>query len=482
MIKPKRTRFICLAASSLLACSGLAVAQQSPSAKPASVQTKTEAVSVQTTTLSDGKNIVEVRVVDGQVFVKVNGEQRPTRSLDGDWAKFEVRSKDGEAVIATVLKNDKSNGVIVHSGSPSDEEIREYRAILTDTEDDDISVWVERFGGLSETDFPGGQDMESLMEGFSSFEFGDEMSVELLREIERSMGNSGFPMTIRLDPSTQPKSMIGITMNLERNEDGEFVIVEEVMEGLPAANAGLRSGDRIIEIEQIGKADEANIRRITREFEPGQEVTLRIIRDGDEIEKVITLAPYRNNIFGTIAPQGFGGQRFFAIEPDAQRLAELRGAAERLEAEIAVRREQIEAIAQKMASTDNPEELAAKLRESALQLEQSIRRLSEQRAREGVERGMLEHLRAEDGGGVIVGRTQRGDRPLVLTIPGVPLPPSPPAVPGLRGAPEAEAMAPNPETQRRIDSLEQRLDRLEESNQRIERMLEALMAQMAQRG
>ncbi len=93
MIKPKRTRFICLAASSLLACSGLAVAQQSPSAKPASVQTKTEAVSVQTTTLSDGKNIVEVRVVDGQVFVKVNGEQRPTRSLEtGPSLRFAPRT------------------------------------------------------------------------------------------------------------------------------------------------------------------------------------------------------------------------------------------------------------------------------------------------------------------------------------------------------------------------------------------------------
>ncbi|MFG0293871.1 MAG: PDZ domain-containing protein [Phycisphaerales bacterium JB050] len=490
MIKTIHTGLFPLAAASLLAFSGLAVAQQAPTPKQTKVETETKTVSVQTTTLSDGKNIVEVRVVDGQVFVKVNGEQRSTRTLNGDWEKFEVRSEDGEKVIATVLKNGEANGVMVLSGAATEDEVKEYKQRLAEVRPRG-GTWVGRFPALKNADELDeleelelflSKDLEGLVEELGDFEFDEEIAADLLRNFEFSIASEpGLPSALRFESGLQPKSMIGITMNIESTEDGEQVIVEEIMEGLPASKAGLKPGDRIIEIEEIGEATGDSIRRITREYEPGQEVKIRILRDGDEIEKVITLAPYRSNVFGNLEePQGISSQRFFAIEGDAKRMAEMNAAAERLRAEVSERRAQIEAIAEEMATAKNPEELVTQLRESARQLEESVRKLSEQRMREGVERGLVERLQGQSGG-VIIGRGERGERPYVLTFPETIAVPGAPPMPSLPPSAGLGRNAPDAKTLERIDTVEQRLDRLEESNQRIEQMLQELMAQLAPR-
>jgi len=460
--------------ASVLALSGLAAAQ---TASDPQVRSSTETLSVQTTTLKDGANTVEVRVVGGEVFVKVNGEQRPTRSLDGDWSKFEIRSKDGESTIATVLKDSKSRGVLVLSGSPTAEEITRHRQTF---ESPSFPARTLRPGMEVDLDIDVPEEYRALLRGLAQIDLGDGFAVDRLRDIELAFGNDQRPLPFPgLGGSAQPKSMIGITMQIEATEDGERVIVEDVMEGLPAERAGLKAGDRIIEIESIGAADEEAIRRMTREFEPGRKVVLRILRDGEEVERVIELAPYRSSVFGTMGLAGGGsGQRFFTFEQDAQQLAEITAMTERLQAEVAERRAEIERLAVEMAESADPERIAEELREAARALEESVRQMSEQRMRDNVERGIVERLRTEDGGGVIVGRAQRGQRPLMLTFPGQPTAPAAPSRPGE----VTERPAPDGRTTERIDSLEQRLDRLEESNQRIEEMLQALMNQLAERG
>ncbi len=463
--------------ASVLALSGIATAQTTDAPQ---VRSSTETVSVQTTTLKDGTNTVEVRVVDGQVFVKVNGEQRPTRSLDGDWAKFEIRAKDGESTIATVLKDSKSRGVLVLSGSPTPEEIARHRRTF---ESPSFPARTLRPGVEVDLDIDIPEEYRTLLRGLARVDLGEGLAADRLRELELSFGDDQRPLRITgLSGAAQPKSMIGITMNIEATQDGERVIVEEVMEGLPAAQAGLQAGDRIIEIESIGSADEQAVRRLTREFEPGSKVVLRILRDGEEMEKVIELAPYRSNVFGTIGRgEGGIGQRFFTFEQDAQRLAEIRSITERLQAEITERRAEIERLAMRLQDSDEPERIAEQLRDAAQAMEESVRRLSEQRLRQNIDRGMADMLQWEGGGGVIVGRGAEGRGPLVFTIPQAPTPPAPPAA----GEPSQPVSPPSPQAGRaeqRIDALEQRLDRLEESNRRIEEMLQALMRDLGPRG
>src|SRR5690606_7451712 len=142
---------------------------------------------------------------------------------------------------------------------------------------------------------------------------------------------------------------------------------------------------------------------------------------------------------------------------DAQRMAEMNAAAKRLRDEISERRAQIEAIAEEMANSNNPEQLVDQLRESARQLEESVRKLSEQRMRESIERGLVERLQGQSGG-VIIGRDERGERPYVLTFPeSVPVPGFL-AAPSLPPAPGVERTTPDAKTMQRIDTLEERLD------------------------
>ena len=192
---------------------------------------------------------------------------------------------------------------------------------------------------------------------------------------------------------------------------------------------------------------------------------LRVLREGEEVEKTLELAPYKANVFGRIGQAGEAptGQRFFTFERDARELAELDAMTERLEAQISEKRAAIEELARRMANSDNAEEIAGKIQDVARQLEAQVRMLSEQQIRQRVQRDMVDRLRAQDGSGVIVGRLGEGERPRVFTIPGAPTPPSPPAAPGFRSAPGAAAIAPDPRIVRRIESLEQRLDRLEQS-------------------
>ena len=277
--------------------------------------------------------------------------------------------------------------------------------------------------------------------------------------------------------------MIGITMAVETTEDGEVVIVEEIMDGMPASKAGLRAGDRIVEIKTIGLGTEENIRKVTREFEPGQTVKLRVLRGEEVIEKELELAPYRTSLTGRFAtsPEAAGGQRFFTFEPDARELAELSAMRERLEAQVAEKRVLIEELAKQMTDAGNAEMIANQIQDLARELEESVRQLGAQEMRQRIQRESLNSLRAESGGAVIIGRGGQGQRPLVLTVPSAPTPPTPPAgAQTLPGIPVPPAVA--AETRTRIDSLEQRLDRLESSTQRIEEMLMVLMRQMAERG
>jgi len=407
------------------------------------------------------------------VFVKVNGEPRPTRSLDSDWARFEIESKDGEETIATVLKDSETRGVLVVSGSPTEEDIKRLRQ--TDTESE-RAIGLEGVGSI---DLRSDADIESMIEALAEIDFSDSIPADIMREIELSFADGQSPFSgLRSEPLGTPKSMIGITMSIEFVDDEQTVVVEEVMEGMPAAKAGLRTGDRIVEIESIGKADAQAVRQLIREREPGDKVTLRILRDGDEIEKIIELAPYQNRVSGLIEQSGGGaGQRFFTFEPDAARLAEAQAAAERLRSELAERRAEIERLTERLANGADPGQIVEQLREASRRLVESERRLSEQTLREELDMGLAQRLRGEDGGGVIVGRVQRGERPLMLTIPGRPPAPS---VPSRIGG-ETERGAAEGRTAERVDELEARLDRLEESNERIERMLQTLMEQLAQR-
>jgi S1-C subfamily serine protease len=80
------------------------------------------------------------------------------------------------------------------------------------------------------------------------------------------------------------------------------VIVSEVIEDTPAADAGLQPGDLIIAIDGESVTEIASFVATLQSHKPGDEVTLTVIRNGEESQIVVTLTEHPDN-----PEQGFLG-------------------------------------------------------------------------------------------------------------------------------------------------------------------------------
>lgn len=97
-----------------------------------------------------------------------------------------------------------------------------------------------------------------------------------------------------------PPVMIGITMSepdeaLAQHmgvEPDEVFQVDRVIEGLPAASAGLKALDIVVAIDGAKPATQERLRDVMRTKKPGDTLELRILRKGHEENLSIKLEPY----------------------------------------------------------------------------------------------------------------------------------------------------------------------------------------------
>jgi S1-C subfamily serine protease len=73
----------------------------------------------------------------------------------------------------------------------------------------------------------------------------------------------------------------------------EGALVQSVSEGSPAARAGLREGDVIVELDGKPIRTVEDLYSVIREREPGQRVELMIVRDGARRSVDVTLGRLR---------------------------------------------------------------------------------------------------------------------------------------------------------------------------------------------
>lgn len=109
----------------------------------------------------------------------------------------------------------------------------------------------------------------------------------------------GFPATGRLRLATTqpaeikaPPVMMGITMSEAADQNGLGVVVDKVMEGLPASKAGLRMGDKILEVNGTEVEDVLAFREFLSERKAGEEITLKVLREGSPRDVKITLEAF----------------------------------------------------------------------------------------------------------------------------------------------------------------------------------------------
>ena len=101
----------------------------------------------------------------------------------------------------------------------------------------------------------------------------------------------------------QPKVMVGITMSDAPTEILEGIVIDRVIEGLPAGKAGLQVGDIIIEIKGLDKASQEALRATLREKSPGDKLQVKVLRDGAIKEHVIALDAYDGSKLGVNVTQ-----------------------------------------------------------------------------------------------------------------------------------------------------------------------------------
>ena len=87
------------------------------------------------------------------------------------------------------------------------------------------------------------------------------------------------------DEHHQKRGWLGIFLS----EDEDGVHITEVKEGSPAEKAGLREGDKIVEVDNRPVDDDGDIRRIIRNLEPGDTVQVEVMRDGKKKTVTATL-------------------------------------------------------------------------------------------------------------------------------------------------------------------------------------------------
>ncbi|GEM_PF-1765449 len=107
------------------------------------------------------------------------------------------------------------------------------------------------------------------------------------REVEnRQRGRQDALRGLALAEPERPKVMLGITFS-EVEDGGDGVVVDSIIEGLPAHSAGIREGDVILKVGKDEVLGNGTFRGLLRKFNAGDQADFTIVRDGQQ--KIVTV-------------------------------------------------------------------------------------------------------------------------------------------------------------------------------------------------
>jgi len=94
----------------------------------------------------------------------------------------------------------------------------------------------------------------------------------------------GFLYGTKTTPDMAPRGFIGIELAEKGADDSKMVEIKAVLAKSPAAEAGLKVGDRIVEINSKTVSSLADVQRITAESTAGQTLQLQIRRGTEKLD------------------------------------------------------------------------------------------------------------------------------------------------------------------------------------------------------
>jgi len=121
-----------------------------------------------------------------------------------------------------------------------------------------------------------------------------------------------------------PDAELSEALNLKENAGA---VISEVADGTPADKAGLKKYDVIIEVEGKKIEDHQKLTNLIATFNPGEEVSLKIIRDGKVAYKTVQLAerPSANGVSEPVAETSLRNQLGIEVADLTKKLAEKYG-------------------------------------------------------------------------------------------------------------------------------------------------------------
>ncbi len=250
--------------------------------------------------------------------------------------------------------------------------------------------------------------------------------------------------------AAQPRVMIGVTIaDIDRERLREMgvdreggVLIEDVIEGLPAEKAGIKPQDVVVAINGRPIEDQGEFRERLQANNPDDEVSLTIVRGGKEEQIKVKLQAFDGDRLGNRwtapeAPEGDEWSRLFQWDGDDWR--------DQVEEAL---REAMEAVREAEGDWKDVKADVLKHLESAMaEVEKAGRQI----------RGFRNLFIPGDGRGIV--------------ITPAPPPPAPPT-PGQADAPEP-APSPRPRGNRgnaSADQMERILQQLEKMNERLDRL------------
>jgi len=106
----------------------------------------------------------------------------------------------------------------------------------------------------------------------------------------RTPGTSfmGFRVHPRPGPVGQPEPVGRGFLGLELVDDKDAIVVKSVLADAPAAKAGLKAGDIVVNVKEKGIKNSDDLRKATADMKAGDSIKLSIKRAGEAKEITIT--------------------------------------------------------------------------------------------------------------------------------------------------------------------------------------------------
>ncbi|MDF1809668.1 MAG: PDZ domain-containing protein [Phycisphaerales bacterium] len=221
-------------------------------------ETKHKSTNIVVTSDDDGHEY-KVKIIDGELsYAEMDGKE-----LKGDVVKL-----DGQAVIFLT-----SDGTTLH-------EIQIPQMASAGLLNKKSGIW------------------KSAKTGENNFVFEVDATME---------GKDGNIFDVKVD--AKPKVMLGINLgepsailrkHLKLGDDVGAILVESVIDGLPAQAAGLEDFDVIVSIDGSDEADGEILRKILSKKDAGDSMKLVVLRGGDRMKLKVKLVEYDAEALGSV--------------------------------------------------------------------------------------------------------------------------------------------------------------------------------------